>query len=677
MLFSARERNASGAATTNPVPTVTATTAAAVAPKKNNSSNSAEAAAASAKNSFLSDRKFTNSNVQKMLSEPTLKAIKEKFGHERLSKVQAYTFDAMMQGKDVFAKSKTGSGKTMAFLLPMVERAYHSYRLSNSNSKKMSDNRNTRKVAATKGLARVHSVIVSPTKELAYQTHLEAVKLLSFAPGGLRAELITGGSRNRNMDVKQALSDAKSKDIAVLTTTPGRLDDHVKNTPGFAHVMSQASAIVLDEADRMLDAGFRAALENILKAMSPEKRQTILVSATMPANVLELSRKYMRPGETVTIDVAAASGQKDEPEARVNPAVKHSAVVASHALVHHAAVQAICGHAAANSKFKIIVFLPFKKQVDLLGALYRKVLPACLGADTSILQLHSDVDDRQRTKAYDTFRKADRAVLLGTDVIARGVDFPDVTFVVQMGLTERETYVHRVGRTGRAGRSGEAVLFLAEFEEPSMRRRLEGFGVEWLRATTFANARNAQNAQNARPRSNSSTVNSSNSAKKINVVIRPELDAAAKELVKTQPKLYNLAYMGWLGSYGSEANNIKVSKQQLEKEAAAAYAALGLQSPPVVSAERRKKMGYPPAPAALASPPVPVAAPVIRRRATSSPSRKLTNARVQRNNNFNKSTNSLEKTIKYSRDNHNNTHGIPRKSRRTTRNVSVASTRQR
>jgi len=559
------------------------------------------------KASFLSERRFTNVNVASRISDTTKKALRDNFGHEYLSKVQALTFDHLMSGKDVFVKSKTGSGKTMAFLLPMIERAY----LSRARTAALPP------PYSSAPYARAHTIVLSPTKELAAQTFEEARKLLPPTPGssgtGMRAALVIGGN-DKKKDMR-TLSSYAAGDIAVLVATPGRLNDYVQTAPdGFKErVIANVSSIVLDEADRMLDAGFRQPLENILNAASSSsvaQRQTVLVSATMPASVLELSRKYMRPDSAV-IDVAALSGTPEddnEPEARVNPDVRHRALVVSHTLFPHALLHALCEHAASNATaFKIVVFFPFKRQVQLMAALLRKVTPSCLSSDTKLLEIHADLDQKVRNRASDDFRQSSRAVLMGTDVIARGVDYPDVTLVLQMGLTDRETYVHRVGRTGRAGKKGDALLVLAPFEEASMRKRLDGFGVEWLRESSGHAGRidnnttkknnsgsikktNLNSYSNAKAKVNTTAKGDPSSS--VTITVKPELNAAAAKLVSEEGGLFRRAYGSWLGFYGSESHGMGVPEPQLETEAAAAFAALGLKEPPALTPELRKKMGY-------------------------------------------------------------------------------------
>jgi len=505
-------------------------------------------ASTSTNSGFLTERRFTNADVRPHVSDATLRALKEVFGHERLTKVQAATFSAIVSGADVFAKSKTGSGKTMAFLLPLM------YRIKDGNA------------------ASIRSVVVSPTKELAAQTHQEAAKLLTFDPSGARAVLVVGG-QSKGAD----LQAFRRGNIAVLVATPGRLQDHVQSTPGFRESLAAVRVAVLDEADRMLDAGFKRPIEAILAALPPQ-RQTVLVSATVGPEVLRLAQGYLRPGWK-SIDVAALSGDKgdDDVGPRVNPSVKHRTLVLSHEQAPHHLLRVICAHVQKQREqkrpFKIIVFLPFVKQVVLMTALFRQMATttttpssSCL-RDVQLLEIHSDLAQPQRNRMADAFRASPGAVLFGTDVVARGVDFPGVSLVVQWGMTDGETYVHRVGRTGRAGQEGEAMMLLTRFEEPAMRRQLKDLGVQWM---TTAQAE----PEMAEPEKHT------------------ELMAASRALQTKEPALFRRAATAWVGTYASRSSELGISKPQVEEEAKAAFAALGFTDFPEISPEVRKKMGF-------------------------------------------------------------------------------------
>lgn len=506
---------------------------------------------------FLSDQKYTNTAVRKVISEPTLRAIREQFGYERLSKVQAATLEPFSAGDDFFVKSKTGSGKTMAFLVPLVERAAAAVASAGD--------------VASSSPWTVYSVIVSPTKELATQTHTEAMKLLKFHPG-LEAALIIGGV-DKKRDVAQIPTAAqKNRKLAVVVATPGRLHDHIQSTPGFVGHMASVHSVVLDEADRMLDGGFKRSLEAILDACTRPKRQVVLVSATMPDVVLKLAHAYLRPGWT-RIDVTdGANDEEEQVGARVNPNVDHYALVPTDThLTTHLLLHLICNHASRVPDFKIIVFFPSRKQVQFMTALLRNANLPCLsnvsnGSNGSVLEIRSDLSQSERNRAADTFRKGSRMVLVGTDVIERGVDFPGVTCVIQMGVTNRESYVHRTGRTGRAGHKGEAFIVLSPFEEAGMRRVLEGLNAGWYSGVDT-------------PR--------------MTEVERGVKKMMAENKEKTLKSMRE-AYLAWLGTYASKVSDLRVTKPQVEAEAKRVFTGLGFQEAqlPEITPKLRQKMGF-------------------------------------------------------------------------------------
>ncbi len=489
----------------------------------------APVAAASSGSSFLSTRKFTNANVRAQLSNATFKALTEGFKYITMSKIQAATLEPMLTGDDFFAKSKTGSGKTLSFLIPILE-------------------------GALKGDAKapgVHAVVVSPTKELAAQTHNEAVKLLQFSKTPHKSVLIIGGA-GKGEDMRVARG---AEPIAVLVATPGRLNDDIKTMPGFKEKLAGVKVIVLDEADRMLDHGFRPAVEAILGAL-PKERQTVLISATMPPDLLAIANKYMRSGWK-QIDVTDPGSDDGAP--KVNQAVTHRAVATPAKFYVRAIAQALDDHMKGRDEYKIIVFLPGVKVVALAAALFK-----ALGYDAD--EIHSDMSTGQRAKAAQRFATSKQAILFGTDAIARGVDFPNVSFVLQAGMTDQETYVHRVGRTGRGGRSGEALLIAADFEERGLKDALKVHLPEssWSRW---------DDTKALKARSDS------------------DVTAAAR---KVPAALFSRAYKGWVGAYASKARDLKIAKADVPALGAELFTqGMGMTSVPDISPDLRKKMGLP------------------------------------------------------------------------------------
>lgn len=472
---------------------------------------------------FLSKRRYSNASVQKLITETTLKAIREVYGYKQLSKVQSATLDAILTGSDVFAKSKTGSGKTLAFLIPAIELCIK-HKTSQRNS--------------TTRMQPPFCIIITPTKELAIQTEVEANKLLRFHDG-FRSVAVIGG-RSKWVDTQELKKPGR---IAVLVATPGRLVDHLQGTQGFKEAVSKTSMVVLDEADRMLDIGFRRPIEQVLNAMSPN-RQTILVSATMPSDVLEISKKYMKPDKKL-IDVTGASD--DRP--MINPQVKHSALVVENDAIGRTMVNVLRSRASKEGPFKVIVFFPVVKMVAYAYEVLREFIPK----DVKLLAIHSDLSQGQRQRAADEFRNASRAILLGTDVIGRGVDFPDVTFVLQVGATTKEDYTHRLGRAGRAGKAGEGVIILGKFESKGMMRELGDLSVPQV----------------------SSRASSQNKA----VSLNGNYDLGKR------------AYMGWLGAYVSKARMLGMSKSDMVAAGGDVFRGFGMKEIPEISDNLRRKMG--------------------------------------------------------------------------------------
>jgi superfamily II DNA/RNA helicase len=297
-------------------------------------------------------------------------------------------------------------------------------------------------------------------------------------------------------------------------------------------------------------------VEAILGAL-PKERQTVLISATMPPALLTIANKYMRSGWK-QIDVSDP-GSDDDGAPKVNQAVTHRAVATPAKFYVRAIAQALEDHMKGRDEYKIIVFLPGVKVVALAAALFK-----ALGYDAD--EIHSDMSTGQRAKAAQRFATSKKAILFGTDAIARGVDFPNVSFVLQAGITDQETYVHRVGRTGRGGRSGEALLIASDFEERGLKDALKVHLPEssWSRW---------DDAKALKARSDS------------------DVTTAAR---KVPAALFSRAYKGWVGAYASKARDLKIAKADVPALGAELFTqGMGMTSVPEISPELRKKMGLP------------------------------------------------------------------------------------
>jgi ATP-dependent RNA helicase DDX31/DBP7 len=398
------------------------------------------------------------------------------FGFARPTNVQVQTIPSVLKGNDILVKSETGSGKTLSYLLPIVQKLQSvSPRIQRHDG--------------------CMALVLAPTRELCTQILETANKLIQpfvfLVPGA-----IIGGEK------KKAEKARLRKGITILVATPGRLADHLVNTQSFNY--SRLQFLVLDEADRLLDMGFEKQITQILSILDskkmPHKRQNILVSATINSGVQQLAK--MSLANPVLID-ADATTSGEEPVSEIK-ASKQETFSTPHQLVQHfmlvPAKARLCaltcflreelGYAPrdakkdAPGKCKIVVFLSTCDAVDFHYALFRKCAwPSGKGsaeeADSSgdngvaslfgnqgpVFRLHGNIPQQERVTTFKSFCSSSSGVLLCTDVAARGLNLPTVKWIVQYDPpTETRDYVHRVGRTARSGNQGSSLLFLMPSE---------------------------------------------------------------------------------------------------------------------------------------------------------------------------------------------------------------------
>ena len=338
------------------------------------------------------------------LSPELLKAI-DKLGFEQAAPIQAEAIPVLMQGRDVVGQSQTGSGKTAAFAVPAVEKVDPQLR-------------------ATQVL------ILCPTRELAVQVS-EEVHKLAFFKRGIHALPIYGGqSYERQLfGLKQGAQ--------IVIGTPGRVMDHMRRA---TLRLDKVRMVILDEADVMLDMGFREDIEFILQA-TPAERQTVFFSATMPPPIQQLIRKYSREPVNVRI----------EQKAMTVPTVEQVFYEVDRRFKVDLLTRLIDIH---DLKLGII-FCNTKRMVD-------ELVDQLNAQGYSADRLHGDMSQAMRDRVMNKFRKSGLEFLVATDVAARGIDVDDVQVVFNFDLPyDAEDYLHRIGRTGRAGRSGRAISFVA------------------------------------------------------------------------------------------------------------------------------------------------------------------------------------------------------------------------
>jgi len=334
------------------------------------------------------------------LSPELLRAV-ERMGFEQASPIQAEAIPKLLEGHDVIGQSQTGSGKTAAFGIPAVE-------LVDAASR------------------RVQVLILCPTRELASQVAEEIAKLAMFKKGVRELPIFGGQSYDHQFRGLKAGPQ-------IVIGTPGRVIDHINQG---TLTLDAVRMVVLDEADRMLDMGFRDDIQKVLEKI-PEQHQTVLFSATMPAPIRKLIERFTRDPVTVKIEATARSV----------PAITQSYVEVD----SRSKTEVLCRLIDLHDVRYGLIFGFTKIQVDSLTE-------ALIARGYSADKLHGDMTQMMRDRVMKRFRDRKIELLVATDVAARGLDVDDLEIVFNYELPhDAEDYVHRIGRTGRAGRSGKAI----------------------------------------------------------------------------------------------------------------------------------------------------------------------------------------------------------------------------
>jgi ATP-dependent RNA helicase DeaD len=349
---------------------------------------------------------------QLSLSDDLLKAIDE-MGYVEASPIQSQAIPYLLEGRDVIGQAQTGTGKTAAFSIPLLEKIDPSIR-------------------APQGL------VLCPTRELALQVTGE-IKKLGKHKRGINSLAIYGGD-----PIDRQISALK-RGVHIIVGTPGRVIDHLKRkTLDF----SQVNTIVLDEADEMLDMGFREDIEIILENM-PEERQTVLFSATMAKPILALTKKYQKNPMIVKVvknELTVSSTDQYYFEVKSNL----KSIVMTRIIDQY------------NLQL-MLVFCNTKRKVD-------EVVEELQSQGYHAEGLHGDMNQSQRNRVMGKFRSGLVNILVATDVAARGIDVNDVDAVFNFDLPlDPEYYVHRIGRTGRAGKSGKSFTFISSRERSKLK----------------------------------------------------------------------------------------------------------------------------------------------------------------------------------------------------------------
>jgi superfamily II DNA/RNA helicase len=390
------------------------------------------------------------------LSAPTLKAVADT-GYTVATPIQNQAIPVALAGRDILGIAQTGTGKTAAFTLPMIDR-----------------------LVAGRSKARMpRSLVIEPTRELADQV---ALAFDRYSKGQkLSWALLIGGVSFGDQEMKL------DRGVDVLIATPGRLLDHFERGK---LLLTGVQIMVVDEADRMLDMGFIPDIERIFK-LTPAKKQTLFFSATMPPEITRLTKQFLH--DPVRIEATRPATTAD------NIAQHIVRVPAADPAVKRLALRTLVGRPDVKNG---IVFCNRKSEVDVVAKSLKKH-----GFDAS--PIHGDLEQSQRMRTLEAFRKGDLKVLVASDVAARGLDIPDVSHVFNYDVPHHaDDYVHRIGRTGRAGKSGQTFMIVTPADGRALDKVLKLTGeapdevvldVDWSQAKTGERAGGARGGRRTDP----------------------------------------------------------------------------------------------------------------------------------------------------------------------------------
>lgn len=381
---------------------------------------------------------------------PDLVSALHEQGFSAPTEIQARAIPTILNGKDLIGLSQTGTGKTLAFSLPILQ--------------KVNEERY------------VQALVLCPTRELAEQILLEVRKVIS-KNSGLRAVAVYGGA-----DIQRQIYSLK-RGANIVIGTPGRVLDHISRK---TLKLGLVSTVVLDEADEMLNMGFRNDIETILRA-TPEERQTIMFSATMSKDILAITKKYMNKPETIQVGTPNATISNIKQTYFICPKDKKKRAL--HALLNEL------------PRGRTIVFCNTKKMVDGVQVYLRKM-------GFMALALHGDMPQNVRKRVMNEYKSEPNNILVTTDIAARGIDVKDIISVINFDLPQNnEYYIHRVGRTGRAGASGNAYTLLNTPEQVQDLQEIEKKTKSKITLSTLTLNGNTESARPQKPQKQGKKLN--------------------------------------------------------------------------------------------------------------------------------------------------------------------------
>ncbi|ORY87738.1 P-loop containing nucleoside triphosphate hydrolase protein [Protomyces lactucae-debilis] len=396
------------------------------------------------------------------------------FRYTHMSPVQQIIVGKMPFTQDLLVRSQTGTGKTLGFLIPagqkLLERDDELAKTLSKRALKEYGNKNA------------SCLIISPTRELASQLATEARRLFAHQDSNYKALLLIGGDK-----LKDTLKLMLRERNDFIVATPGRLMQLLREEPDFRDRIASIKTVIFDEADTLLDFGFRRDLEDIVTYL-PKERQTFLFSATLSPEVKSIARSFMKNYEYIDTTPKDGAGALTQ--------IKQQYMIVPLAEQLHVTLDLINETLANKASAKVIVFLP----TTTLTVLYRQafsVLRQLYKAEhVQNFAIHSLLQQEKRSKVSKAFREsASGTVLFSTDVSARGVDYPGVDLVIQLGAPrDTDIYTHKVGRTGRAGKSGRSVLMLDPIEQRFLKTLPSGLTITELSKDEITHAKDRESS---------------------------------------------------------------------------------------------------------------------------------------------------------------------------------------
>lgn len=405
-----------------------------------------------------------------LISPRVIETLTQRMNIHTMTDVQRMTLNHCLDGSDVIAQARTGTGKTLAFLMPIVQRILRDKNLENTSRNRAS-------------VGDIRALIITPTRELAEQIAVEAKKIV--ANTSVKVQTAVGGTQ-KSMHLRQM----QNQGCHILVGTPGRVQDIISDrSTGVS--LDNIETFVLDEADRLLDIGFAPAIAEIQTFMPPrheKNRQTLMFSATVPKSVVQLVRDTLRPDFKFirTVDPNEAPTHARIPQKVVFGRGLQNQIPIIMEIAYNA-IQAHKKDPSNQMPFKAIVYFGSTAEVAMAFDAFSKMrdpeMPRSIFQPhpldpCRIFQMHGKLAQAQRTRETDGFRRAQSGLLFSSDVTARGMDFPDVSHIIQIGLPKSsDDYVHRLGRTGRAGKNGEGWLILNEDERREINYKMRNSGI--------------------------------------------------------------------------------------------------------------------------------------------------------------------------------------------------------